>query len=176
GADVDRYSFIVVDLHHLLLVGLPAHFESSHASQAVVSLWVRVWGRSNDGESFGSTRVLMMKKSRKRKSTDKKAPKKSAKQKPAAALIVQREGQKGGGQQAAASETAGRGCERYVSLYRRCLVTAVFRSERSPFQGARGLPPNLCVSVASVPNRISLAPASERGAFSTAACWRSRWL
>jgi hypothetical protein len=29
GADVDRYSFIVVDLHHLLLAGLPAHFESS---------------------------------------------------------------------------------------------------------------------------------------------------
>src|SRR6266436_728613 len=28
GADVDRYSFIVVDLHHLLLAGLPAHFES----------------------------------------------------------------------------------------------------------------------------------------------------
>src|SRR6266436_2608544 len=26
GADVDRYSFIVVDLHHLLLAGLPAHF------------------------------------------------------------------------------------------------------------------------------------------------------
>jgi hypothetical protein len=25
---VDRYSFIVVDLHHLLLAGLPAHFES----------------------------------------------------------------------------------------------------------------------------------------------------
>jgi hypothetical protein len=35
GADVDRYSFIVVDLHHLLLAGLPAHFESSHASHAV---------------------------------------------------------------------------------------------------------------------------------------------
>src|SRR5256886_16664899 len=35
GADVDRYSFIVVDLHHLLLAGLPAHFESSHPSQAV---------------------------------------------------------------------------------------------------------------------------------------------
>src|SRR5262245_19452285 len=34
GADVDRYSFIVVDLHHLLLAGLPAHFESSHPSQA----------------------------------------------------------------------------------------------------------------------------------------------
>ncbi len=26
GADVDRYSFIVVDLHHLLLAGLPAHW------------------------------------------------------------------------------------------------------------------------------------------------------
>ena len=25
GADVDRYSFIVMDLHHLLLAGLPAH-------------------------------------------------------------------------------------------------------------------------------------------------------
>ena len=25
GADVDRYSFIVVDFHHLLLAGLPAH-------------------------------------------------------------------------------------------------------------------------------------------------------
>ncbi len=39
GADVDRYSFIVVDLHHLLLAGLPAHFESFHPSQAVRSLW-----------------------------------------------------------------------------------------------------------------------------------------
>jgi len=35
GADVDRYTFIVVDLHHLLLAGLPAHFESSHPSHAV---------------------------------------------------------------------------------------------------------------------------------------------
>ena len=26
GADVDRYSFIAVDLHHLLLAGLPAHY------------------------------------------------------------------------------------------------------------------------------------------------------
>jgi hypothetical protein len=26
GADVDRYSFIVMDLHHLLLAGLPAHY------------------------------------------------------------------------------------------------------------------------------------------------------
>jgi len=36
GVDVDRYSF-VVDLHHLLLAGLPAHFESYMASQAVRS-------------------------------------------------------------------------------------------------------------------------------------------
>jgi hypothetical protein len=38
GADVDRYSFIVVDLHHLLLAGLPAHFESDMPRQAVGSL------------------------------------------------------------------------------------------------------------------------------------------
>ena len=35
GADVDRYSFIVVDLHHLLLAGLPAHpCENSNARRA----------------------------------------------------------------------------------------------------------------------------------------------
>src|SRR2546430_11039855 len=38
GADVDRYAFIVVDLHHLLLAGLPAHFESYMSSHAVGSL------------------------------------------------------------------------------------------------------------------------------------------
>ena len=33
GADVGRYSFIVVDLHHLLLAGLPAHLcENSDAT------------------------------------------------------------------------------------------------------------------------------------------------
>jgi len=37
GADVDRYTFIVVDLHHLLLAGLPAHFESYMLSHAVRS-------------------------------------------------------------------------------------------------------------------------------------------
>src|SRR5260221_12623684 len=37
GADVDRYSFIVVDLPHLLLAGLPAHFESDMPSHAVRS-------------------------------------------------------------------------------------------------------------------------------------------
>jgi hypothetical protein len=30
GADVVRYSFIVVDLHHLLLAGLPAHLCENH--------------------------------------------------------------------------------------------------------------------------------------------------
>jgi hypothetical protein len=29
GADGDRYSFIAVDLHHLLLAGLPAHSPQS---------------------------------------------------------------------------------------------------------------------------------------------------
>ena len=28
GADVDHYSFIAVDFHHLLLAGLPAHRQS----------------------------------------------------------------------------------------------------------------------------------------------------
>jgi hypothetical protein len=32
-ADVDRYSFIVRDLHPLLLVGLPAHSEKLHKSR-----------------------------------------------------------------------------------------------------------------------------------------------
>ena len=31
GADVVRYSFIVVDLHHLLLAGLPAHCHRNRA-------------------------------------------------------------------------------------------------------------------------------------------------
>ena len=30
GADVVRYSFIAVDLHHLLLAGLPAHAQYEH--------------------------------------------------------------------------------------------------------------------------------------------------
>ena len=38
-APTHRYSFIVVDLHHLLLAGLPAHFESSRPSQTVRSLY-----------------------------------------------------------------------------------------------------------------------------------------
>jgi hypothetical protein len=39
GADAVRYSFIVVDLHHLLLAGLPAHSElGSKAAVADVSV------------------------------------------------------------------------------------------------------------------------------------------
>jgi len=49
GADVDRYSFIVVDLHHLLLAGLPAHFESSMPSQAVPSLPANVGKHRSNG-------------------------------------------------------------------------------------------------------------------------------
>ena len=33
GADVVRYSFIVVDLHHLLLAGLPAHLCKNAATR-----------------------------------------------------------------------------------------------------------------------------------------------
>ena len=37
GADVVRYSFIVVDLHHLLLAGLPAHLCENAMSDATVA-------------------------------------------------------------------------------------------------------------------------------------------
>jgi len=33
GADADRYSFIAVDLHHLLLAGLPAHLLKNSISR-----------------------------------------------------------------------------------------------------------------------------------------------
>ena len=35
GADVDRYSFIVSDLHRLLLAGLPAHSDLVHTISAI---------------------------------------------------------------------------------------------------------------------------------------------
>jgi phosphatidylethanolamine-binding protein (PEBP) family uncharacterized protein len=35
GADVDRYSFIAVDFHHLLLAGLPAH---AHPTESVAAV------------------------------------------------------------------------------------------------------------------------------------------
>ena len=36
GAGVDRYSFTVMDLHHLLLAGLPAHYRT-----AIIRTWDR---------------------------------------------------------------------------------------------------------------------------------------
>ena len=38
GADVVRYSFIVVDLHHLLLAGLPAHLCKNSADCGPASM------------------------------------------------------------------------------------------------------------------------------------------
>src|SRR5262245_36769106 len=43
GADVGRYSFIAVDLHHLLLAGLPAHLCEN----------TRYGSRSGKGRGFG---------------------------------------------------------------------------------------------------------------------------
>jgi hypothetical protein len=41
GADVGRYSFIAVDLHHLLLAGLPAHLceNTNKFGNLGVTLW-----------------------------------------------------------------------------------------------------------------------------------------
>src|SRR5216684_1015353 len=39
GADVVRYSFIVMDLHHLLLAGLPAHTKQYQQRQAQAAFW-----------------------------------------------------------------------------------------------------------------------------------------
>jgi hypothetical protein len=38
GADVVRYSFIVVDLHHLLLAGLPAHLCENFGSAKTIRM------------------------------------------------------------------------------------------------------------------------------------------
>ena len=51
GADVGRYTFIVVDLHHLLLAGLPAHFESYMPSHAVGSLRILFWVAPSEGST-----------------------------------------------------------------------------------------------------------------------------
>ena len=40
GADADRYSFIAVDLHHLLLAGLPAHPCENSMSQKFLFCYV----------------------------------------------------------------------------------------------------------------------------------------
>ena len=40
GADVVRYSFIVMDLHHLLLAGLPAHAKRSNPETGEQEGWI----------------------------------------------------------------------------------------------------------------------------------------
>jgi len=49
GADVDRYSFIVVDSHHLLLASLPAHSHGSWCSprRRLSSRLSGSWGRAS---------------------------------------------------------------------------------------------------------------------------------
>jgi len=53
GADADRYSFIVSDLHRLLLAGLPAHYPLIYVipkAPANVAFWRRIsWYRSTSG-------------------------------------------------------------------------------------------------------------------------------
>jgi len=46
GADAVRYSFIIVDLHHQLLAGLPAHLCENTASDVIHELGFprEVWG------------------------------------------------------------------------------------------------------------------------------------
>ena len=49
GADADRYSFIVVDLHHLLLASLLAHLQRSRTVHALVGM-----GRSRPATECGA--------------------------------------------------------------------------------------------------------------------------
>jgi hypothetical protein len=51
GADVVRYTFIVVDLHHLLLAGLPAHLCKNAAA--------RDSDRINDASSRRVMRMIL---------------------------------------------------------------------------------------------------------------------
>jgi hypothetical protein len=43
GADVGRYSFIAVDLHHLLLAGLPAHLCENSRVQFARRKFFSIW-------------------------------------------------------------------------------------------------------------------------------------
>src|SRR5215469_3305300 len=54
GADVGRYSFIVVDLHHLLLAGLPAHPCEKKIAASHWAIYCRGAGEPHC-EDFGST-------------------------------------------------------------------------------------------------------------------------
>jgi len=56
GADVGRYSFIAVDLHHLLLAGLPAHPCEEGSLHAIGLWWSRLPRRSCGRDPRTSTR------------------------------------------------------------------------------------------------------------------------
>ena len=59
GADVHLYSFIVMDLHHLLLAGLPAHFESYMPSHAVRSPLDRIQDSRTVGRWQRGAKVML---------------------------------------------------------------------------------------------------------------------
>jgi len=64
GADVDRYSFTVVDFHHLLLAGLPAHrrFElrcdAGWPLGAPLAIWARGRVRSANSPALAEKIIL----------------------------------------------------------------------------------------------------------------------
>ena len=60
GADVDRYSFIVVDLHHLLLAGAPWEMRRQRREQGTVTNRTEVvsprWQKGRQGSESVGTR------------------------------------------------------------------------------------------------------------------------
>ncbi len=62
GADVGRYSFIVADLHHLLLAGLPAHTafrpERPSARQSIPLGWLDAERTNGPGSARDAVGVL----------------------------------------------------------------------------------------------------------------------
>jgi hypothetical protein len=52
GADAVRYSFIVMDLHHLLLVGLPAHSAYPLIADTEADIVLRRFVPNADGPIF----------------------------------------------------------------------------------------------------------------------------
>jgi len=52
-ADVVRYTFIAVDLHHLLLAGLPAHSCKNAAARYQVVAVIGIWGLWAPADAIG---------------------------------------------------------------------------------------------------------------------------